>query len=90
MFTGRLPSEGDVESIIAQKLITDPAFLPKLNGQIPEQLMLLLSQMLEQQADNRSASMDAVAGTLKAVSNAQGISSEKMDLESVHVKRKLV
>ena len=70
MLTGRLPFEGDVASVIAQKLTKDPTPSPELNGQIPEQLKRLVWQMLAKKPDNRPASMDAVADSLKAVSNA--------------------
>lgn len=65
MLTGRFPFEGEIESIIAQKLTKDPPPLSALNEQIPEQLNCLVSQMLAKEPDKRPANMHTVAEALQ-------------------------
>jgi predicted Ser/Thr protein kinase len=67
MLCGRLPFEGDVESVIAQKLTGKPLPFHKNNGPMPEELKRLVSRMLAKEPDNRPASMDAVADSLKTI-----------------------
>jgi serine/threonine-protein kinase len=65
MLIGRFPFEGEIESVIAQKLTKDPPPLSVLNEQIPEQLNCLVSQMLAKEPDKRPANMHTVAEALK-------------------------
>ncbi|MEW5804149.1 MAG: serine/threonine-protein kinase [bacterium] len=65
MLTGRLPFEGDAESVIAQKLTKGPPPLSALNEQIPEQLSCLVLQMLAKEPNKRPLSMDTVAEALR-------------------------
>ena len=70
MLSGRLPFEGDMESIMAQKLTAEPTQIPELDERIPERLRQMVIQMLNKKLDKRPASMDEIAETLKVVSKA--------------------
>lgn len=70
MLAGRLPFEGDVETIMAQKLTAEPTQIPDLENRIPERLRQVVIQMLTKESDQRPANMDEIAETLKTVSNA--------------------
>jgi len=65
MLAGHLPFEGDVESIIAQKLTAEPARIPHLKEQIPKRLRQIVMQMLNKEADKRPDSLDEVVEILK-------------------------
>jgi serine/threonine-protein kinase len=70
MLSGRLPFEGDVESIMAQKLSAEPTQIPDLDEQIPERIRQIVIQMLIKKLDKRPASMDEIAATLKTALKA--------------------
>jgi serine/threonine-protein kinase len=68
MLAGRLPFEGDMESIMAQKLTAEPNQIPDLEERIPERLRQIVIKMLNKKLDKRPTSMDEIAETLKTVS----------------------
>jgi serine/threonine-protein kinase len=70
ILAGRLPFEGEVESIMAQKLTAEPTQIPTLEERIPERLRQIVIQMLNKELDKRPASMDEITETLTAVSKA--------------------
>jgi hypothetical protein len=70
MLSGHLPFEGDLESIMAQKLTAEPTQIPELEERIPERLKQIVFKMLNKKLDKRPASMDEIAETLKVVSKA--------------------
>jgi serine/threonine-protein kinase len=70
MFSGRLPFEGDVESIMAQKLSAESTQIPELDERIPERIRQMVIQMLNKKLDERPASMDEIAATLKTALKA--------------------
>lgn len=70
MLAGRLPFEGDVETVMAQKLTAEPTQIPDFENRIPERLRQIVLQMLNKKLDERPADMDEVAETLKTVSKA--------------------
>jgi hypothetical protein len=70
MLAGRLPFEGDLESIMAQKLTAEPNQIPDFEERIPERLRQIVIQMLNKKVDKRPASMDVIAETIKTVSKA--------------------
>ena len=70
MLSGHLPFEGDLESIMAQKLTAEPTQIPELDERIPERLKQIVIKMLNKKLDKRPASMDEIAETLKVVSKA--------------------
>lgn len=70
MLSGRLPFEGDVESIMAQKLSAEPTQIPDLDERIPERIRQIVIQMLIKKLDKRPASMDEIAATLKTALKA--------------------
>jgi predicted Ser/Thr protein kinase len=70
MLSGRLPFEGYLESIMAQKLTAEPTQIPELDERIPEPLRQIVIKMLNKKLDKRPVSMDKVAETLKTVSKA--------------------
>jgi predicted Ser/Thr protein kinase len=76
MLSGRLPFEGDFESVIAQKLAATPAPLSTSNGEIPGELKELVFQMLAREPDKRPESMGRVAFILKSVSGQLAAGSE--------------
>ena len=65
MLAGHLPFEGDVESIIAQKLTAEPAKIAHLEERIPKRLRQIVMQMLNKEADKRPDSLDEVVQILK-------------------------
>ena len=73
MLAGRLPFEGDVDTVMAQKLTAAPVQIPELEKRIPERLRQLTIQMLNKELDKRPAGMDEVAETLRTVSQATGV-----------------
>ena len=76
MLSGRLPFDGELESVIAQKLSAGPKPLLTGNGVIPEELEQLVFQMLAKEPDQRPESMGKVADALKSVSGKLAAESE--------------
>jgi len=70
MLAGRLPFEGDMESIMVQKLTAESNQIPDLEERIPERLRQIVIKMLNKKLDKRPTSMDEIAETLKTVSKA--------------------
>ena len=70
MLCGRLPFEGDAESVIAQKLTGKPSPLIENNGSMSEELAPLISQMLAREPDQRPESMYGVADALRTFMHA--------------------
>jgi predicted Ser/Thr protein kinase len=70
MMTGRLPFEGDFETVIAQKLIKDPPSPSQFNKQIPEAFDRLVRQMLAKEPDARPTSMRACVDVLQTLQNS--------------------
>ncbi|MGA1875250.1 MAG: serine/threonine-protein kinase [bacterium] len=71
MLTGRLPFEGDVASVIAQKLTREPTLLPDFDENFPEQLKNLISRMVAKNPADRPATMPAVTEALKSLLEVQ-------------------
>jgi serine/threonine-protein kinase len=69
MMTNRFPFEGDLETVIAQKLTKDPPSPSRFNDQIPEEFDSLITQMLSKEPDARPASMRACAESLRTLEN---------------------
>jgi hypothetical protein len=57
----------DVETIMAQKLSSEPTHIPDLEDHIPERLRQIVIQTLNRELDKRPASMDKIVETLKTV-----------------------
>jgi len=76
MLSGRLPFEGDLESVIIQKLTAVPKPLSTRDGEIPEELKRLIFQMLEKEPDKRPENMEKVAEILKSVSGKLVVESQ--------------
>ena len=69
MMTNRFPFEGDLETVIAQKLVKDPPPPSRFSGQIPEAFDRLITQMLAKEPDARPTSMMACAKVLRTLEN---------------------
>jgi serine/threonine-protein kinase len=67
MFAGSLPFEGDVETIMAQKLSAEPIHIPDLKEHIPERFRQIVIQTLNKELDKRPTRMDEIVETLKIV-----------------------
>jgi hypothetical protein len=67
MFAGSLPFEGDVETIMAQKLSAEPIHIPDLKRHIPERFRQIVIQALNKELDKRPTRMDEIVETLKIV-----------------------
>ena len=70
MTTNRFPFEGDMETVIAQKLMSNPPSPSQFNEQIPEAFDRLITQMLAKEPDARPANMSACAEVLRILENA--------------------
>lgn len=70
MVTNKFPFEGDMETVIAQKLMNDPPSLSQFNGEIPKALDDLVTQMLAKEPDARPPSMRVCAEVLRTLESS--------------------
>jgi predicted Ser/Thr protein kinase len=73
MLAGRLPFEGDAESIMAQKLTAETTKIPDLEERVPPRLRQMVMQMLNKETDKRPANMEKIAENLRAVAAAPAV-----------------
>ncbi len=73
VMTNRFPFEGDLETVIAQKLMKDPPPPSRFNGQIPETFDRLVTQMLAKEPDARPTSMRACAEVLRTLEKPSAV-----------------
>jgi serine/threonine-protein kinase len=67
MMTNRFPFEGDLETLIAQKLMEEPPPPSHFDAEIPEALDRIVTQMLAKDPDARPDTMGACADLLRTV-----------------------
>jgi len=67
LVTGRLPFEGDLKTLIAQKIAGHQPSMEHLEKQVPEDLALIIKKMMEADPDNRPATMKAVGQALDSI-----------------------
>lgn len=70
LLTGRLPFEGDLKSVITQKIAEHQPSLTFSENNMPEDLKQLVSTMMAYDPDERPTSMKAVGITLNKISKA--------------------
>jgi predicted Ser/Thr protein kinase len=69
MITSRFPFEGDVETVLAQKIMEAPPPPSQFNGQIPEAFDRIVTQMLAKAPEARPDTMRACAQALQTLEN---------------------
>jgi serine/threonine-protein kinase len=69
MLTNRFPFEGDMDTVIAQKLVEEPPSPSQYNDQISEEFDRIVTQMLAKDTEARPVSMKACAQVLRTLEN---------------------
>lgn len=70
LVTGRLPFEGEMKSVLTQKIAGHQPCLELLENQLPADLAQIIKKMMAADPDNRPATMKAVAQALQSISKA--------------------
>lgn len=65
--TGRLPFEGDLKSVLTQKIAGHQPSFELLENQLPEELVQIIKQMMAADPDERPDTMKAVGQTLQRI-----------------------
>lgn len=67
LFTGRLPFEGDLKSIVTQKITGRQPSMELLANQVPADLVHIIKKMMAADPDDRPATMKTVGQALKRI-----------------------
>lgn len=67
LLTGRLPFEGDLKTVITQKIANRPPSMKALEGQAPVKLVAVIKKMMAVDPDDRQKTMEDVSLALKSI-----------------------
>lgn len=68
LFTGSLPFEGDLKSVVTQKIAGHQPSMEFLENQVPADLVQIIRKMMATDPDDRPATMKTVGQALKRIS----------------------